>query len=153
VAIYSWPRGERKRAVPTAGAGVASGAGGRAGQPLLRASQNNVPESSRYACEYIVRCQWPPDPLQLELADRLDCDGVLDLRQHARTNEYLSGLGLIAQPRGDVGDSANGGIVEPPLEANSAERREAVRYANPKANLMSPPTPRLGQRSDGLAHF
>src|SRR5215831_10045939 len=53
--------------------------------------------------DHIIRRQRPPDPLQLELADRLDLHGVLDLRQHASTNKDLSGLGFIAKPRGDIG--------------------------------------------------
>ena len=46
--------------------------------------------------DYIVRRQGPPDPLQLELADRLDLHGVLDLRQHPRTNQDLPRLRFIA---------------------------------------------------------
>ena len=53
--------------------------------------------------QYIVRRQRPPDPLQLELTDRLDFHGILDLRQHARANENLPRLGFVAEPRGDVG--------------------------------------------------
>jgi hypothetical protein len=101
----------------------------------------------------VVRRQRPPDPLQLELTDRLDLHGILDLHQHARANENLTGLGLVAKPRGDVRHRANGGVVEPSLEADGAERSETVRYADAEANLVPPATPRLGQRSDGLAHF
>src|SRR5262249_11440227 len=60
---------------------------------------------------------------------------------------------LIAKTRGDVGNGPDCGIVEAPLETDGAERGKAVRYANPKANLMAPPTPRLSQRSDSLTHF
>jgi hypothetical protein len=51
---------------------------------------------------HIVRRQGPPDPLQLELAHGLDLHGILDLRQHPRADEDLTGLGLIAKPRGDI---------------------------------------------------
>ena len=35
--------------------------------------------ASRSSTNHIIRRQRPPDPLQLELADRLDLHGVLDL--------------------------------------------------------------------------
>jgi len=79
---------------------------------------------------HIVRRQWPPDPLQLELTHRLDLHGVLDLPQHSRANEYLTGIGFAAKTRGDVGYRAYRGVVEPPLEPNGAKRSEAVRNAD-----------------------
>jgi hypothetical protein len=45
---------------------------------------------------HIVRRQRPPDPLQLELTDWLDLHGVLDLHQHARTDQDLTRLGFVA---------------------------------------------------------
>jgi hypothetical protein len=30
---------------------------------------------------------------------------------------------------------------------------QAVRYPDPEAHLVSRPTPRVGRRSDGIAHF
>jgi hypothetical protein len=63
--------------------------------------------------------QWPPDPLQLELTDRLDLQGVFDFRQHSRANQDLSGSGLVAQARGNVGYRADGGVVEVFLESNN----------------------------------
>ena len=45
---------------------------------------------------HVVRCQRPPDPLQLKLTNRLDRYGVLDLRQHPRTNQDLPRLRFIA---------------------------------------------------------
>jgi hypothetical protein len=37
---------------------------------------------------------------------------------------------------GHVGHPADGGIVEPALEADGPERSEAVRYADAEANLV-----------------
>ena len=71
--------------------------------------------------QYIVRRQRPPDPLQLELTDRLDLHGVLDLHQHSRTDEDLSGLRLIAQSRGNVRHGPDSGVVEPAFKADSAK--------------------------------
>jgi hypothetical protein len=93
--------------------------------------------------QYIVRRQRPPDPLQLELTDRLDLHGVLDLHQHSRTDEDLSGLRLIAQSRGNVRHGPDSGVVEPAFKADSAERSEAVRYADAEANLMPKAAPRV----------
>jgi hypothetical protein len=80
--------------------------------------------------DHIVSRQRPPDPLQIELADRLDLHGVLDFRQHPRTDEDLSRLGFVAEPGGDVRYRADGGIVEPAFKPNGAERSKAMRYAN-----------------------
>ena len=93
------------------------------------------------AADHIVRRQRPPDPLQLELTDWLDLHGVLDLRQHSRADEDLPRLGFIAEPRGDVGHRPDGGIVEASLEADRAERSEAVRNADAEANLVPEATP------------
>ena len=109
--------------------------------------------SLRHGADHIVRRQRSPDPLQRELTHRLDLHGVLDLRQHSRADEDLPRLGFIAQPRGDIGYRPDGGIIEAPLEADGAERGKAVRYADAEANVVSPPTPRFGQRSDSVAHF
>ena len=113
------------------------------------------PASSLYGCgsDHIVSRQWPPDPLQLELTDGLNLYGVLDLHQHSRADEDLSRLGLIAQPRGDVRHRADGGVVKPALEADSAERSEAVRYADAKANLVPEAAPGRGQSSQSVTHF
>ena len=89
-----------------------------------------------HGSNHIVRRQRPPDPLQLELAHRLDLHGVLDLRQHPRTDEDLSRLGFIAKARGDIGYRPDGGIVEAALEADGAERSEAVRNADAEANVV-----------------
>jgi hypothetical protein len=43
--------------------------------------------------------------------------------------------------------------VKSALEADSAKRSEAVCDADAEADFVPPPTPGLGQRSDGLARF
>ena len=93
----------------------------------------------------VVSRQRPPDPLQLELTDRLDSDGVFDFRQHPRTNENLLWLGLIAKPRGNIGHSPDGGVIEAPLKADGAKRGKPVRYADAEANVVPEPTPPIGK--------
>ena len=100
--------------------------------------RSSTPSVSR---DDVISCQWPPDPLQLELADRLDCHCVLDLHQHAGADEDLSRLCLIAQSRGDVGHSPYRGVVETPLEPDGAEHSEAVRNPDAEANLVPEAVP------------
>ena len=70
---------------------------------------------------------------------------MLDLRQHSRADEDLSWLGFIAEARRHVRYRPDGCIVEAPLEADGAERSEAVRNANAKANVVPEPTPPIGK--------
>ena len=65
-----------------------------------------------HGADHVVSRQRPPDTLQLELTHWFDRHGVLDLRQHPRTDQNLPGLGLVAQSRGDVRDGADDGVVE-----------------------------------------
>ena len=46
----------------------------------------------RNSGHHIVRRQWPPDALQLELAHGLDFHGVLDRYQHTGADQYLPGF-------------------------------------------------------------
>ena len=104
----------------------------RWGPPVAAVS----PKALRHGSNHIVRRQRPPDPLQLELTHGLDLHRVLDLRQHSRADEDLPRLGFVAKARGDVGHRPDGGIVEAALEADGAERGEAVRNADAEANLV-----------------
>ena len=91
-----------------------------------------------YGGKHVVSRQWPSDPFQLELTDWLDPHGVLDLCQYSRADEDLTRLGFIAKPRGNVGYRPDGGVVETSLEADGAQRGEAVRYTDAEANVVSP---------------
>src|SRR5579863_8634169 len=103
--------------------------------------------------QYVVRRQRTPNTLEHELTHRLDCDGILNRHQHAGTNKDLPRFGFIAKPRSHIGYRADGGIVEAPFKADGAERGKAVSDADAEANIMSQPTPLLGQRSNNLTHF
>jgi hypothetical protein len=52
--------------------------------------------------DHILRRQRPPNPLQLELTDRLDLHGVFDFRQHSRANQDLTRLDFVAKARGTL---------------------------------------------------
>ena len=95
--------------------------------------------------DHIIRRQRPPDPLQLELADRLDLYGIFDLRQHSRADEDLPWFGLVAEPRGDVGYRPDGRIVEASFKPDGAERGKSVRNPDAEANVVSQATPPIGK--------
>jgi hypothetical protein len=73
------------------------------------------------SANYIVRCQRPPDPLQLELTDWLDLNGVLNLHQRSWTDEDLTGLGFVAQPACDIGYRADSGVPSKPMVPSVAK--------------------------------
>ena len=50
-------------------------------------------------------------------------------------------LCFVAKPRGDVGYSPDGGVVEASLETDSARRSKPVRNADAEADVVSEPTP------------
>src|SRR5262249_46339424 len=65
----------------------------------------------------------------------------------------LTRFGLVAEPRGNIGHRPDGSIIEAALKADSAKRREAVRYADAEADLVPEAAPGCRQRSEGLAQF
>jgi hypothetical protein len=95
--------------------------------------------------DHIIRRQRPPDPLQLELADRLDLYGIFDLRQHSRADEDLPWFGLVAEPGGDVRYGPDGRIVEASFKPDGAERGKSVRNPDAEANVVSQVTPPIGK--------
>ena len=71
----------------------------------------SCPQASRDGTDHVVSRQRPPDALQLELTDRLNRHGVLNLCQNPSADQDLSGLGLVAQTRGDIRNGSDGVIV------------------------------------------
>ena len=78
------------------------------------------------------------DALEFKFPNRFDSDGILDCHQHARTDQNLTGLGFIAEPRSDVGHCPNGGVVKTSLEADRAKRRVSVCYADKRTYFRVP---------------
>jgi len=72
--------------------------------------------------KHIVSFYGPPDPFEHKFTHRLDFHNILDLRQHARANQDLSWLGLIAQARGNIGYRPDGGIIEAAFKGDGAKR-------------------------------
>jgi hypothetical protein len=75
----------------------------------------------RFRGQHILRRQRTPDTLERKLSHRFDRYGILDCHKYARTNQDLPWLRLIAKARRNIGYSANGGIVETPLETDGAK--------------------------------
>jgi hypothetical protein len=73
-------------------------------------------------------------PLSANSPNRLDFDRILDRHQYARTDKDLTGLCFVAEPRGDIGHRADGGIVEAFLKADGAERRVKARLRRLRAD-------------------
>src|SRR6516165_9626408 len=78
--------------------------------------------------------------LERELTHRLDRHRILNLREHPRINQDLPGLCFVAEPRGNIGYRADGGIIEASLETDGAERGKPVCNADAETNVV-PPSP------------
>ena len=63
-----------------------------------------------------------------------------------------AGAGRRAQARRQVGDAADRGVVEAPLEPDPAERGEALGDADAEAEVVAAPAPARGQLGDPVAH-
>lgn len=79
------------------------------------------------------------EALDREVAYALRHHPILDRRIDGLADEYLAGLCLVAQPRGEVGDTADRGVIEAPLEADCAQRREALRNADAETEIIAAP--------------
>src|SRR5262245_51961672 len=99
-----------------------------------------------------MRAHWSADTLEREFPDRFDSHGFLYGHQYARTDQDLTRLRLVAQPRGDIRHRADSRIIEAPFEADRAERRVAVRDADAKAEFVPQLLPPFDQRADRCAH-
>jgi hypothetical protein len=73
--------------------------------------------SGGYGGENIVGSDRSADALEFKFSNRLDGNGFFERHQDARADKNLTGLGFVAKARGNIGYCADGGIVEPTLEA------------------------------------
>src|SRR4029077_8553112 len=91
--------------------------------------------------------------LQRKLADGLDRYRFLDGLPHSRADEDLTGLGFIAKPGRDIGHCPNRGIIEAAFKSDRAERRKAMRDADPEAKVVTKVAPFFDQSADCRAHI
>src|SRR6478735_4438703 len=77
------------------------------------------------------------EALKRYITQRFCLHNVPDPPEHLLVGQDLSSLRLAAKPRGDIGDTADARILPPPLEADSAERRVALRDADREIKVVA----------------
>jgi hypothetical protein len=82
--------------------------------------------SGRLGAENAEGLDGPAETAQLETAEGFDGDQGLGVGEGLAIGEYLAGMGLAAQPGGQIGDGADGAVVEAVLEADRADGGEAL---------------------------
>ena len=87
------------------------------------------------------------ESLGLHVADHLRYGHVLGGCEHAVGDQNLPGSGIGTQPGGEIGDTADGGVVEAALEADPAEGREALGNPDSDREVMTVPAPARGELS------
>src|SRR6516225_10703409 len=91
--------------------------------------------------------------LERELTHEFDGDGFIDRQHDTGANQDLTWLGFIAKPGSDIRNRANRGVIEPSFESNSAKGGESMRYADPKAKIVTEQTPFLDHCSNSGSHI
>src|SRR5262252_6954033 len=100
-----------------------------------------------------VRRHRTADALEVELTHEFDGDGFIDRQHDTGANQDLSWLGFVAKPGSDIRNRANRGVVEPSFEPNSAKGGKPMRYADPKAKIVTEQTPFLDHCSNSGSHI
>src|SRR5712691_5524118 len=90
--------------------------------------------------------------LQRERAHLLGLDEILHFPRHPQGDEDLTGLGLAAQTRRQVGDRTDRAVVPAALEADGADGRVALRDADPEVQLVPPLAPPAQERRHAVTH-
>src|SRR6516162_8384727 len=91
--------------------------------------------------------------LERELTHEFDGD-VFIVRQHdTGAKRDWTWLGLIAKPGSDIRNRANRGVIEPSFKPNSAKGGKPMRYADPKAKIVTEQTPFLDHCSNSGSHI
>src|SRR6516162_823665 len=91
--------------------------------------------------------------LEVELTHEFDGDGFIDRQHDTGANQDLSRLGFITEPGSDIRNRANRGVVESSFKPNSAKGSESMRYADPKAKIVTEQTPFLDHCSNSGSHI
>ena len=99
----------------------------------------------------VVDAYRPAESLGLHVADLFGDGHVLDGGENAVGDQHLPGPGVRAQPRGEIRDAADGGVVEAAFEADPAERRVTLGDPLPESEVVAPPTPPDGQLAHRIA--
>src|SRR5262249_35222753 len=133
------------------GCGPASPAPRAAHTGVRRGAPRRLGRSAAPADDLVGRHR-PMESLERQIADVIGLDLRLDESEDALADEDLAALGLVAQPRRQVGDAADRRIVEALVEADLTERGIADRNAHAEAERMAAPAPDLDEAIQLLAH-
>src|SRR5687767_3012223 len=94
----------------------------------------------------------PRQPLERQGADILGLDQRFRRRRHPAGHEDLARTGLAAQPRRQIRDGADRAVIHASLEADGADRRIALRDADPERQIPAALAPSLGKPRHHVAH-
>ena len=82
----------------------------------------------------IVGSDGSMDALERQFSDGLELDYILDLRPDTLADENLSVPGLAAEAGGEIGNTADCSIIEPPFDSDLPQRRVALGDADPETD-------------------
>src|SRR2546425_726802 len=99
-----------------------------------------------------VRDDGTVEPLELERTDLLGGHEIGHGGVDPLADENLIRRRLGAQAVGEVGHAADGGVVLPPLEADRADRRVALRDAHAEVEVVAAPAPFGAEHPDPGSH-
>src|SRR5476649_919992 len=91
--------------------------------------------------------------LETKFASGLDIGQCFNRHEDLAINEYLTGVGLPAQPRGKIDDGANSRIIEPAFESDTAHGGKALRDTQAKAEFVAIFAPLHRELADLVPHF
>jgi len=90
---------------------------------------------------HVVRDYWLRQPFQGQRTDFFESRCPFDRYGNALAKQYLSVLGLGAQPGGDVADGANCGVAGALGKPDPPQRRIALRDAGAETEFAPTPSP------------
>ena len=90
------------------------------------------------------------ESLGLHVANQFRHRHMLGACEHAVGDQHLPGAGVGTQPGGQIGDAADGGVVEPALEADPAEGRKALGDTDSQGEVMAVAEPAGGKLAHGV---
>src|SRR6516162_11665196 len=101
---------------------------------------------------YVVDGDGLAQAFQRHVTDLFQPYGIFDRVRETAADQDLSILGFAAQPRGEVGDRADRGVVHALGEADLAEGGVALGNADPETDIVAVPPPGVEQYLRRLAH-
>ncbi len=94
---------------------------------------------------YVVGDDRPAEAFELDLADRVGVDDLLDVRKHSLADQDLSWLRVGAEPGREVRDGPERAVVVAAFKADPTERRVAGGDADPQPEVGAALPPGIGE--------